>query len=129
MQETVNLIASRLRYRKLTHHVFLHPEARNLVRLRDLDKVRIVAQVGLGVVALIEELLPLAHHAEILVVDDDHLDRQPETVNRGELLDVHLETAIAGNAEDAGVRLGQLHADRRWKSEAHRAQATGRNEP
>src|ERR1035438_7962178 len=52
------------------------------------------------IVALVEELLPLAHHAEIAVVDDRDIDLEPFLHNRGELRSSHLEAAIAGDHPD-----------------------------
>src|SRR5215204_1025807 len=51
----------------------------------------------LGVAAVVEELLPLANHSEVTVVQDGDLDVQPEVPYRRELLDVHLDPAVAGD--------------------------------
>src|SRR5919112_279853 len=45
----------------------------------------------LRVATVVEELLPLAHHAEVAVVEDGDLDVQAEVPDSGELLNVHLE--------------------------------------
>ena len=49
-------------------------------------------------------------------------------MNGRQFLDVHLESAVAGDAEDASVGFGQLHADGGRQGEPHRAQSTGGDE-
>src|ERR671917_131624 len=77
----------------------------------------------LRVAAVVEELLPLAHHAEIAVVEDGHFDVQPEIPDGSEFLEVHLDAAVAGHYPHRLVRVGERHAHRRREREAHRAQA------
>ena len=79
--------------------------------------------------ALLEEhVLPLAHHAEVAVVDDHDHDRQPLHRRRRQLLGGHLEAAVAVDADDLRVRTRRLGADRRRQAVAHRAEAAGGNE-
>src|SRR4051794_16714969 len=53
-----------------------HPPARDLVRLGDQHVVgHAAAQVHPYVVVLVEQLLPLAHHAQVPVVNEGDLDR------------------------------------------------------
>src|SRR5579859_2114530 len=127
MQETINLISRFLRNREFAHVIFFHAETVNLVCLSDLYKIRVVAQVGFGVVALVEQLLPLPHHPEIFIVDDNHLHWQPETMHRSQFLNVHLKSTISGNAEHARIRLGELHTNGRRQSEAHRSESARGN--
>ena len=68
------------------------------------------------------------HHAERVVVDDEHLHRHAVTERRGHLLDVHLDGAVARDAHHLRVRPADLGADGRRESEAHRAQATRADE-
>src|SRR5215203_1714366 len=77
----------------------------------------------LGVAAVVEELLPLADHPEVAVVQDGDLYVQAELPDGGELLDVHLDAAVAGDDPDRLVRIGERHAHRRRQREAHRAEA------
>src|SRR2546427_4330119 len=70
-----------------------------------------------------EELLRLLNHTEILVVHDDHLDGQAEAAYCGQFLDVHLEAAVARDAEHGGIWLGQLDSNGPWQSETHCAQS------
>src|ERR1700722_8769332 len=125
MQETVDQVSRALGHWKLAHRVFIQPPRRNLVRFGDLHKIRIVAQIRLSIIALIKKLLPLPHHAQIFVVDDHHLHRQAETMDRGQLLNVHLKSTVTGNAKHASLGLGQLYAHSRWQSEAHGTQSAG----
>jgi hypothetical protein len=48
-----------------------------------------VAEEGVAAVALVEAVLPLHHHAEMLVVQNQYLRRDALDVRRGKLLDVH----------------------------------------
>ena len=55
------------------------------------------AQVSVGTVSLVEAILPLHHHTQVLVVQDHHLHFQLLDGGCGQLLAVHQETAIAIN--------------------------------
>ena len=77
------------------HNLFLadDPHSNGAVRLGDLDKVRYIgrarhiftvanlgamqvsSQTGRGVAPLVEQLLPLPYHAEVLIVENQHLYR------------------------------------------------------
>src|SRR5688500_19016611 len=81
----------------------------------------------LGVAAVVEELLPLADHPQVTVVQHGDLYVQPEVSYRGELLDVHLDAAVAGYDPDGVFRIGESHAHRRRQREAHRAEASARD--
>src|ERR687897_555930 len=81
----------------------------------------------LGVAAVVEELLPLADHPQVTVVQNSDLYVQPEVPYRGELLDVHLDAAVAGYDPNRIFRMGESHAHRGRQREAHRAEATTRD--
>ena len=53
------------------------------------------AEVGVAAVGAVEAILPLNDHAEVLVVEHEHLHREVLGVQGGELLDVHHEGAVA----------------------------------
>src|SRR5829696_703696 len=78
----------------------------------------------LGVAAVVEELLPLAHHAEVAVVEDGHLDVEPEVPYGRELLQVHLDAAVACHDPHGLVGVGERYPHRRREREAHRAEPT-----
>ena len=51
-----------------------------------------------------QQLLPLADHAHVLVVEDEDLDRQIMLHGAGHFLDAHLDRGIAGNVDDQSIR-------------------------
>lgn len=59
-----------------------------------------VTQVGVCSVLLVEPVLPLHHHAQMLVIHDEALDVQLLYEDGGQLLAVHEEAAIAINVYD-----------------------------
>ena len=95
------------------------------IGLGQLDEVGQRIHVAVRVAAFVDQLLPLPHHAEVAVVQRDDLDRRAVLLAGRELLDVHLDRALAGDAEHVRVRLGQLDAHRIRQAHAHRAQAAG----
>mmetsp|Transcript_53570 Transcript_53570/g.129033 ORF Transcript_53570/g.129033 Transcript_53570/m.129033 type:complete len:283 (+) Transcript_53570:184-1032(+) len=86
------------------------------------------AEVGVSSVRAVEPVLPLHDHAQVLVVQDEHLHREVLRVQRGELLDVHDEGSVAVDVDDDGVGPRGGGANRGGEAEAHGAQAT-RREP
>lgn len=56
-----------------------------------------MTQVGVCPVLLVEPVLPLYHHTQVLVVHDEALDIQFLYKDGGQLLAVHEEAAIAIN--------------------------------
>src|SRR6202034_1429205 len=101
--------------------------AGNAVSVGELDEVR-ADQRGRFIVALVEELLPLADHAQIAVVDDRDVDVELLLHDGGELTGGHLEAAVAGDDPDFLVRAGDFGADACGQCEAHRSQAAGGDE-
>src|SRR3954467_90925 len=99
------------------------------VGLGQLDEVRILAHVDMRVALVPEQLLPLADHAEVAVVHDEHLDGDALLGARRELLHVHLHRAVAGDADDGRVRAAHLRTHRGRQAEAHRPQATRGDPP
>src|SRR5215212_903717 len=81
----------------------------------------------LRIAAVVEELLPLADHPQVTVVQNSDLYVQPEVPYRGELLDVHLDAAVAGYDPDGIFGIGESHAHRRRQREAHGTQAAARD--
>src|SRR5947209_10481179 len=76
-------------------------------------------QPGVGVPALVEEGLPLPHHAEVAVVDDGDLHRDALDGAGGQLLVGHLEAAVAVDRPDGGARGADLGAHGRRHGVAH----------
>ena len=79
------------------------------------------AEVRVAPVAVVEPVFPLHHHAEVLVVEQQHLDRQLLGVGGGELLDVHQEAAVTLQADDALVRPPEGQSQRMRGIEPHRS--------
>ena len=52
-----------------------------------------------------QQFLPLAHHAHILVVEDEDLDRQPILHRRRHLLHVHQDRGLAGDVDHQRLRM------------------------
>ena len=69
-----------------------------------------------------QQLLPLPHHAHVLVVEDEHLDRQAELHGRRHLLDVHQDRGVAGDVDDERLGMRHLHADGGRQAVAHGAE-------
>ena len=119
--DLVGLLDGRLH---LLGRVDPHPDAAH-----GLGPELVVGQVGrevhLGVALLVEHLLPLAHHAEVGVVQDG--DLHGDALGRGgdELLRGHLEAAVAVDGPDHRVGTTDLGADGGRHGEAHGAEAAG----
>ena len=100
-------------------------EAHAAHRLGPLHVVRQVRrEVHLAVALLVEELLPLPHHAEVRVVQDRDLHRDLLGGRGHQLLRGHLEAAVAVDGPHRLLRAADLGADRRGHREAHRAETT-----
>ena len=97
------------------------------VRIGELDVVGRRHRRG-GVAAIVEELLPLPHHAEVAVVDDRDVDLDVLLDHRLQLGLRHLEAAVADDRPDLAIGTRHLRADRRRQAEAHRAEAAGGDE-
>jgi len=78
----------------------------------------------MAVHVVVEQLLPLADHAQALIVDDQHLHRQLRGHQGGQFGGAHLKAAVADDRPDGAARQGGLDAHRRWQRIAHRAQST-----
>src|SRR6266536_2306100 len=96
------------------------------VGLGELDIVGdLGAELDVGVPLVVEQLLPLAHHAEEAVVEDQDLDRQLLDRAGGEFLRGHLEAAIAVDRDHQLAGPANLGAHRGRDGESHRAEAAG----
>ncbi|CAA7626911.1 conserved hypothetical protein [Magnetospirillum sp. UT-4] len=100
----------------------LGAQAHRAEGLGQLDEIGMGVHVAFGIAAAVDQLLPLADHAHVLVVQDEHLHRQPVLGQGGQLLDVHLDRRFAGDVDDQGAGMGHLHAHGRGQAVAHGAQ-------
>src|SRR5215211_106416 len=94
-------------------------------RLGKLWPIGAVAHLNRRVALLPEELLPLADHAEVAVVHQEDLHRDVVMGGRRHLLAGHDQRAVAREADDRVVGLGDLGADGRGEPEAHGPQTSG----
>ena len=100
-----------------------HFERGDAVGVSQLDEIR-RHHGRTGVALLVEELLPLAHHAQEAVVDDGDLHRQVALLlEHGQFLQRHLEAAVAGHGPDQPIGVRHLCADGRGQRVAHGTQA------
>ena len=56
-------------------------------------------------VAIVETIFPLNHHAEVLIVQEQHFHGQLLAVGTGQFLDVYEETTVTVNINDGLVRM------------------------
>ena len=84
-----------------------------------------VGEADLRVAPAEEEGLPLPDHAETGVVEDQDLDRQAFLHDGPELLEGHLEPAVADHRHDLAFRGAELRPDGGREGETHRAEAAG----
>src|SRR5690606_35766218 len=103
-----------------------HAQADEIVGLGELHEIRALDRRR-HVAAAVEELLPLAHHAEVAVVDDGDVDLDVLLRAGRQLTRRHLEAAVARDDPDLVVGTGEARAHRGRQREAHRAQ-TARGE-
>src|SRR5438046_147267 len=80
------------------------------------------------VALVVEELLPLADHAEIAVVDDSDLDVDLFLDDGSQFAHGHLESAVTHDDPDFGARFRELRADGGRKSKAHGAESARSNQ-
>src|SRR4051794_1910248 len=91
------------------------------VGLGELHPVRALL-VHRGVAAVPEQLLPLTHHPEEEVVHQEDLHWDAVRHGGRKLLRVHLQRAVAGEADNRHVRARDLRTERERKPDAHRAE-------
>ena len=82
----------------------------------------------MGPVSLEEPIFPLHDHAEVLIVEEEHLDGDIFAGAGGQFLDIHEDAPVAIDVDDERFRVGDLGPHRRRQAEAHRSQ-TARREP
>ena len=78
----------------------------------------------LRIVARVEKLLPLAHHAQIAIVHNGHFDGDALLLQGRQFLNVHLNTTIARHYPDGSIRHAHLDAHRSGERKAHGTKPT-----
>ena len=79
-------------------------------------------------VAIIEEFLLLAYEAQVVVVEDKDLDIALELGKGGELLNIHEQRAVSGEAQNGLVRVHEGGTNCSRQAEAHGAEPAGGDE-
>src|SRR5713101_5348871 len=92
--------------------------------IRERGKIRRDERSG-HVALVVEELLPLADHAEIAVIDDGDLDVDLFLDDGSQFAHGHLEPAITHDDPYFGAGLCEFRADGGWKSKTHGAESAG----
>src|SRR5215469_2209515 len=100
-------------------------QAGGAVSFCELDEVGSPLHVHVGVIAIVKNFLPLAHHAQRVVVHDDDFCVGSILDRGGQLLSGHLEAAIADEGNDLTIGEGQLRTKSGGESVAHSAEAAG----
>ena len=102
------------------------PERRHAERVGELGEVRAHERRRV-VVAGVDDLLPLADHAELLVVEQGDLHRDVVLDEGHQLLERHLEPAVAGDRPGLALGGAEGRAHRRRDAEAHRPEPARRD--
>ena len=97
----------------------------NAVGFCQFHKVRIPLQIHTAFAIVEEKLLPLAHHAEVVIIQHEDLDRQLMNSCGRQFTKGHLESTVTRNRNHGLIRAGKLRPDRSRKSKSHRACTTG----
>ena len=100
-------------------------EPRRAERLRQHREIWVIVVVNRGIAFAVEQLLPLPHHPQIHVVDDENLEGQLQRNRRHELLNRHDVGTVAVDVDDSLVRTSELRADGGGQTKPHRAEAAG----
>ena len=101
-----------------------HAQGGDAVGVGEFDVVR-AGHRHLFDVAVKEHFLPLAHHAQVAVVEQGDFDGQLFLDGGNQFLEGHLEAAVAGDGPDGGAGAAQLGAQGGGNLKAHYAEAAG----
>src|SRR5690606_29551730 len=123
--QTIFVLAERFPQGRFDVGGSLDAQTHVTVAFHQLHEVGQRVHVGFRVARTIFDLLPLPHHAEVTVVEAENLGGQAVLLAGGELLDIHLDGALARDAGDLCVRVGHLCAHGVGQAHPHGAQATG----
>src|SRR3984885_3555530 len=82
------------------------------IGLGQLDEVGQRIGVALRIAPPVEKLLPLAHHAHVLIVENEDFDWQAVLHCGRHLLHVHEDRGFTGDVDNKRLRMRELSADR-----------------
>ena len=77
----------------------------------ELDEVEVAFEVHAAVAVVEEQLLPLAHHSQVVVIDDQNLHRQLMDLRRGQFNIVIWKPPSPEMLQQGNVWVGKLSAD------------------
>ena len=97
------------------------------IGFREFHEIGQRVRVALCIASAMQQFLPLPHHAHILIVENENLDRQTILHRRRHFLHVHQDRRLARNIDHQRLRIGHLRADRRRQPVAHRTQTARRH--
>ena len=108
----------------------VHLARRNAVAAGDPGEIRERPlppdpQIGVAPAAVVETVFKLRDHAEVLVVQDHHLDRDLLGRDRAQFLNVHLERSVAVDIDHGRFGPGQLRPHRGRQADPHRTESAG----
>ena len=83
------------------------------------------SQTGGTVTLSVKQFLHLPYHSKIVIVKQADGNGSSIGYRSGHLLNVHLKSAVTGNADYILIRIGKLGTDCRRKTKAHGAKAPG----
>ena len=95
------------------------------VCFRQLDEIGQRIEIGFRFTVTVVQLLPLANHAEVAVIEGNDVHRNAVLETGGQFLDVHLNRTFAGNTEHILIRSGKFRTYCIRQTYAHRAQSAG----
>ena len=105
-----------------------HSLGRNSEALADPDIVRIdaveifgIPEEGMATIALMKAVLPLHHHAKVLVIKNNHFGGNALDMCCSQLLNIHEERAVTINVDHLLVWSSQLGTQSGGIAIAHRA--------
>ncbi|SKO89493.1 Uncharacterised protein [Mycobacteroides abscessus subsp. massiliense] len=93
---------------------FVHTDANVSVCFSQFDEIGQGIEIGFRFAVAVIQFLPLANHAEIAVVQGNDVHRNAVLEAGGQLLDVHLNRAFAGDTEYILIRSSQFRTDGIW---------------
>ncbi len=103
-------------------------EAFDSIRFRQLNKVGVAFEIHTVSAVFVEQFLPLTNHAEVVVVQNNNLDRQLMDRSCRQLKQRHLKTAVSTETDNQIVGTPKLRADGSGQTETHRARSAGAEE-
>ena len=104
----------------------LDPRGTNPVSFGQFHEVGSEVQVNVAVTFLKKDLLPLANHPQSAIIDDGDLDRNAVLHNGGEVVQGHLESAVAHDGDHLSIGKCHLRTHGRRDAIAHRTESAGR---